>query len=248
MTYRPQLPKAFSPQLPKAFSLVELPAVGSTNDYAKGLAREGAAAFTIVWTHDQTAGKGRQGNSWTSVPGNLYMTMLLRPGTNAAQTGQLSFVAAVALAETLQELLPAAVQVNLKWPNDLLLNGKKSAGILLEAEEGWVVVGMGVNLTGAPEGAASLSDFGVKVSSGHVLERLAQRLKSLHDVWLQNGFAPVRSEWLRYAHNIGNTINVRLPKETFTAKFIGIDDAGALQVELQDGSRRQISSGEVFSA
>ena len=238
----------YKPQLPATFNLVELPAVGSTNDHAKQLARDGAPAFMIVCTHDQTAGRGRQGNSWTSVPGNLYMTILLRPGTPPAQTGQLSFVAAVALAETLLPLLPASARVSLKWPNDLLLNGKKAAGILLEAESGWVVIGMGVNITGAPEGAASLKDLGVKTSSGEVLEKLGNRLKSLYDIWRQNGFTPIRTEWLRHAHNIGQPINVRLPKETFSATFVGIDEAGALQVELPDGSRRQISSGEVFNA
>lgn len=236
------------PQLPQAFTLLELPAIGSTNDHAKKLAREGAAAFTIVWTHDQTAGRGRQGNSWTSVPGNLYMSLLLRPGTPPVQTGQLSFVAAVALAETLQEVLPSSARLGLKWPNDLLLNGKKAAGILLEAENGWVVIGMGVNIAGAPEGAISLKDLCVETSSGAVLEKLSLRLKSLYDLWLQNGFAPVRAEWLRHAHNIGQPINVRLPRETFSATFVGIDEAGALQVELPDGSSRQISSGEVFSA
>jgi len=146
----------YQPQLPPHFTLVELPAVGSTNDYAKDLARKGQSAFTVVWTHDQTAGKGRQGNTWTSIPGNLYMTMILRPGVNAERTGQLSFVAAVALAETLKEFLPSSAQITLKWPNDLLLNGKKAAGILLETEAGgakpvdWVVIGMGVNVTGAP--------------------------------------------------------------------------------------------------
>ena len=81
-----------------------------------------------------------------------------------------------------------------------------------------------------------------------MLEILALLLKMLYDLWAKNGFAPIRAEWLRHAHNIGGQINVRLPKESFAGKFIGIDDAGALQVELQDGTRRQISSGEVFSA
>lgn len=238
----------YTPQLPADFRLVELPSIGSTNDFAKNLARDGAPAFTIVWTHEQTAGRGRQGNSWTSIPGNLYMSMLLRPATPAGVTGQLSFVAAVALAETLTSLLPPAAQLALKWPNDILLGGRKAAGILLEAESDWVVIGMGVNVAGAPDGAASLSSLGVAAESGQVLEILALRLKMLYDLWAKNGFAPIRAEWLRHAHNIGGQINVRLPKESFAGKFIGIDDAGALQVELQDGTRRQISSGEVFSA
>ena len=84
--------------------------------------------------------------------------------------------------------------------------------------------------------------------AGQVLEKLSLRLKSLYDIWLKKGFEPIRAEWLRYAHNIGATINVRLPKETFSGKFIGLDVSGALQLEMQDGSRKDISSGEVFTA
>lgn len=237
-----------APQLPQGFDLVALSSVDSTNNHAKSLARGGAAAFTVVTAKEQTAGRGRQGNTWTSCPGNLYMSVVLRPDLDAASTGQISFLAAVALAEALQEWLPDAVDMKLKWPNDLLLNGKKAAGILLEAESDWLVVGIGVNVAGAPEGAASLKDFGVMADSGAVLEKLCQRLKSLYDVWKKSGFEPVRGEWLRYAYNIGQTINVRLPKETFAGKFVGIDGAGALQVELQDGSLRHVSSGEVFAA
>ena len=245
----------YKPQLPPPLNLIELDTIGSTNDHAKSLARNAYPHGTVVWAHEQTMGRGRQGNSWVSIPGNLFMTMILRPDKNAALSGQLSFVAAVALAETLKEWLPPTVQIALKWPNDLLLNGKKAAGILLESEMNgvrsvdWIVVGIGVNCAGAPEGAVGFQDFGITdVQAGQVLEKLAVRLKSLYDIWLKKGFEPIRAEWLRYAHNIGATINVRLPKDTFSGKFIGIDTSGALQLEMPDGTRRDISSGEVFTA
>lgn len=238
----------YKPQLTPAFNLVELSSVGSTNDHAKQLARSGYPAFTTVWAHDQTAGKGRQGNSWTSVAGNLYMSVLLRPAATAAQNGQLSFLAAVALAETVKEFMPKPSQIAMKWPNDLLLNGKKAAGILLETEGDWVVMGIGVNVAGAPDGAASLRDFGADAQSGHVLEKLVTRLKDFYDLWVKSGFAPIRSQWLHYAHNIGMTIQVRMPNETFSGKFLGIDDAGALEIEMPDGAKRTVCSGEVFAA
>jgi BirA family transcriptional regulator, biotin operon repressor / biotin---[acetyl-CoA-carboxylase] ligase len=244
----------YKPQLTPPVSLIELESIGSTNDHAKKLAKNGYPAFTVVWAHAQTQGKGRQGNTWLSLPGNLFMTMILRPDKNASVSGQLSFVCAVALAETMKEFLPQNVQISLKWPNDLLLNGKKAAGILLESEMdgvrsvSWIVAGIGVNVAGAPEGAVGFQDFGITgVEAGQVLEKLSVRLKSLYDIWQKKGFDPIRAEWLRYAHNIGATINVRLPKETFTGKFIGIDNAGALQLEMEDGSLRDVSSGEVFT-
>ncbi|MEZ0225264.1 MAG: biotin--[acetyl-CoA-carboxylase] ligase [Alphaproteobacteria bacterium] len=244
----------YKPQLPPPLSLVELESVGSTNDHAKQLARNGYPHGTIVWAHQQTAGRGRQGNTWTSMPGNLFMTMILRPEKNAAVTGQMSFVSAVALAETLKEWVPPSVTVALKWPNDVLLGGKKAAGILLEADSsgvhdvGWMIVGIGVNITAAPDGAACLKDFGHGgLEAGLVLEKLAKRLKTLYEIWRKTGFDLIRNEWMGYAHNIGATINVRLPRETISGKFIGIDTSGALQLEMQDGSRKDISSGEVFS-
>ncbi len=244
----------YKPQLPPPLSLIELESIGSTNDHAKRLAKNGYPAGTVVWARAQTSGRGRQGNTWLSLPGNLFMTMILRPDKNASVAGQLSFVAAVALAETLREFLPQNVQIALKWPNDVLLNGKKAAGILLESEMNgvraidWIVVGIGVNVAGAPEGAVGFQDFGVTgVEAGQVLEKLSIRLKSLYDIWQKKGFEPIRAEWLRYAHNIGVTINVRLPKETFSGTFIGIDTSGALQLEMDDGSRKDISSGEVFT-
>jgi BirA family biotin operon repressor/biotin-[acetyl-CoA-carboxylase] ligase len=245
---------AYKPQLPENIGLVELAAVGSTNDHARQLARNGYPAGTVVWAHDQTAGRGRQGNSWTSYAGNLYMSMIFRPDVNASLAGQFSFLAALALAETLQEWLPHSTGIALKWPNDVLLNGKKAAGILLETEaQGlrpvpWIVVGMGVNVRGAPEGAVSFLDFGIDdIEAGQVLEKLAARLMALQGVWQKNGFAPIREGWLKYAHNIGGSINVRLPKETLKGMFLGIDESGALELELEDGTRRTIASGEVYA-
>lgn len=237
-----------------AGNLIEKAETGSTNDDAKALARAGCPAGTVVWAHRQTAGRGRQGNDWTTLDGNLFMTLVLRPDTDAVGAGQLSFVAAVALAETLREVLPLSANVSLKWPNDVLLDGKKAAGILLETESApggkmeWVVIGIGLNLRAAPQGAASLADYGALLSAASALEKLHARLISLYDVWVRHGFDPIRDAWLRHAAHIGNTINVRLPHENFKATFIGIDPRGALQVEMPDGTRRDIASGEVFAA
>lgn len=232
---------------PQIKNLVELDSVASTNDYAKDMARNGVAEGTVVWAQEQTSGRGRQGNNWVSNRGNLFTSIILRPGKQPLEAGQISFVAAVALAETLKDLLPASVPVALKWPNDVLLQGKKSAGILIESEEGFIIVGIGVNVAHAPEGAGSLQAFGVAADAGLVLEKLANRLISLYGLWQKQGFGPIRDSWLGFAHNIGNTINVRLPRETFAGKFIGIDATGALQVEMQDGTQRNIASGEVFN-
>lgn len=242
MTYKPDIPH-----------LTELKATGSTNSHAANMARGGCPEGTLVWAHEQTAGKGRQGNTWTSFPGNLYMSMVFRPETDAMTAAQLSFVAALSLAETLSDILPPTAAVAVKWPNDILVGGGKIAGILLESESGgaakaeWTIAGIGVNIAGAPEGAASLKDFGVEVEAGRVLELLWNRLSLTYNVWRLSGFEPVREGWLRYAAHIGQQINVRMPGETFAGKFLGIDHQGVLEVEAQDGNIRRISSGEVFA-
>lgn len=244
---------SYKPALSLPMNLVELPSVGSTNDYAKQLAKKGAASGTVVWAHEQTAGRGRQGNSWVSVPGNLFMSMILRPRTGSAHVGQLSFLSAVALANVLESMLPATAQVQLKWPNDLLINQKKAAGILLESEgQGahplvWVVVGIGVNITGAPENAVSLHDIGPKVyEAGHILEFLAKEIQLLVRHWEADGFEPIRAAWLKRAYKLGEPITARLAKETLTGTFDGLDATGALLLKLPDGSQKVISSGEVF--
>jgi BirA family biotin operon repressor/biotin-[acetyl-CoA-carboxylase] ligase len=229
--------------------IIELKKTDSTNDHAKQLAREGAASGTVVWAHEQTAGRGRQGNTWVSIPGNLFMSMIIRPQISAEHFGQLSFLSAVALANVLEKIIPALAQINLKWPNDLLINQKKAAGILIETEgkAPWAVVGIGVNVSSAPPGAISLSDIGVKTHSAReILELLAQEMQVLVQAWEKTGFAPIRAAWLERAYKHGEEITARLPKETLKGIFKGIDPAGALQLQMTNGIVKTINSAEVF--
>ena len=242
-----------TPILPPPLKLVELGTVGSTNDHAKNLAKNGYPAWTAVWAHEQTQGRGRQGNVWSSLPGNLFMSVLLRPKTSAARIGQLSFLCGVAVANVLESFLPAGNAVHLKWPNDVLLNGKKLAGILLETEHQgvqttpWVVAGIGVNITDAPAGAVSLRHVGVtSYDAGHLLEFICTELYMLVKKWEKGGFQDIRQAWLSRAWKLGEPISARLPKETLTGTFEGLDQMGSLLLRMQDGSERMIVSGEVY--
>jgi len=244
----------YKPALPAPLTLVELATVGSTNDHARQLAKNGYPSGVVVWAHEQTAGKGRQGNSWVSDPCNLFMSIILRPKVNAVQLGQLSLLTGVALANILTSIAPSTIRIQLKWPNDLLINRKKLAGILVETESQglhrvpWVVIGIGVNVVSAPDNAISLYDMGIKThEAGHVLELLAIEIQTLAGQWERDGFEPVRTAWLKHAYNLGETITVRLPKETLSGTFDGLDRTGALLVTLADGSPKVISSGEVFA-
>lgn len=230
-----------------------LASVDSTNTRAKEMAASGAPEGTLIAAREQTAGRGRHGNSWQSMEGNLFASVILRPDISAADVGQLSFLIAVALAQTLKEILPADTDMGLKWPNDILINGRKCAGILLESEGGsngalpWVVAGMGVNLAAAPEGAVSLPQAGApSIAPEAFLELFEPVLAQWYDRWQAEGFAPVQAAWSMHAMNHGRPIRVRLTREELTGVFEGIDIHGALRLRLSDDTLRLISSGEVY--
>lgn len=236
------------PVLPDGWTLVALETVGSTNDEAARLAESGAAEGTVVWAREQTGGRGRRGRRWSSPVGNLYSSTILRPECAAAQAAELGFVAALAVAD----MVPAGRQVRVKWPNDVLVDGGKIAGILLEsavADGGrvlHVVAGIGVNVGFAPQlpdmrypGAA----LGGTVESA--LETLAAALARRLAEWRREGFATVRAAWLAQAGPLGAEVDVKLGEGLVRGRFAGLDREGALLLDTADGPRR-IVSGELL--
>ena len=245
------------PQLPESIELIHLACVESTNDTAKQLAANGAKGGTLVWADEQTRGRGRGGHEWHSPLGNLYSTIILRPGKPAKETAGLSFIAALAIGDAVQELLPQNATLSLKWPNDVLIDGKKVAGILLESatvvddDVKWVVVGCGVNIANYPElqgnGATSLANVGCeKVNIGCLLESYIQHLFFWEKQWQVSGFSPIRTAWLQRATGIGKRVRVRLSADNFEGLFTDMDASGALLLELPDGRVRRVTAGDVF--
>lgn len=233
---------------------VRLGAVGSTNDAARRLIAEGAADGTVVTATEQTAGRGRRGNTWASPPGNLYLSAILRPAAPASVLGQLGFVAAVALAETLAPLLGAGHTVALKWPNDVLVDDRKIAGILLECETAgatvrWVIVGIGVNVANGPAvarvPATTLAALEIAITPEALAVGLIDALFAWRSVWQCDGFAPIRAAWLARAIGVGAIIRVNLERDSFEARFAALDDSGALVAELPGGARRLVAAGDV---
>jgi len=224
--------------------IIEFNEIDSTNVYAKEKAEEGVVENVVIWAHRQTAGRGRQGNTWNSPEGNLYMSVILKLEVDKKHIGQLSFLASVALANVLSNLLDRTHKINLKWPNDVLLNEKKLAGILVETEANadWAVIGIGVNVKLAPEGAVCLKDVGVDIEVKDLLDKLLEQIQLLK----RQDFKDIREIWLKHAYKINEEIKARLPKETLHGIFRGIDEEGVLLLELKDGTIRKINSGEVF--
>lgn len=245
-----------APELPSAYRLVALDKVGSTNDEAKRLAGEGAEDGTLVWAREQTAGRGRHGRTWVSPPGNLYLSLVLRPDCAPAEALGLGFAAAVALGTALGSVVPPMTELRYKWPNDVLLNGAKVAGILMESaptSDGmldWLVLGLGVNVDHYPDDtetkATSLAVEGGKVPVEEVLELFCRQFLTWADRWLNGGFAPVRKAWLLHASGLGERIEVRLNGETLEGVFEDLDEHGALILKLDDGTKRVVNYGEIF--
>lgn len=244
-------------RLPPSYRVVAYGAVGSTNIEAASLAREGALDGTVVWASEQTAGRGRSGRAWTSPPGNLYLSLILRPGCPPSRAAQLSFLPALALGDALAELLPAGPEIRFKWPNDVLLDGAKVAGILLEAEGTaearvrWVILGMGVNLRDHPpdtETAATdvLAATGTALAPERALEALLAAIDRWRGRWEADGFAPLREAWLARAKGLGEPIRVRLPRTTLQGRFAGLDHDGALLLDTGEATPIRIGAGDVF--
>ena len=239
--------------LPPAYRLVALDGVDSTNEKAKQRARDGAEEGTLVWARMQKQGRGRRGSAWASPPGNLYLSLILRPEAPQARHGELGFVAALAVGETIGAFVPPLVELRYKWPNDVLVSGKKASGILLESESGadWLVLGVGINVAHAPPGtetpATSLREEGAgEVPLEDVLDRFARGFLVWANRWLDDGFAQIRDDWLRRAQGLGERIRVRLPSETLEGRFADLDPSGALVLDT-DAGRRLVTAGEVFA-
>jgi len=247
-----------NPLIPEPFNLIALDTVGSTNTEAKRRADEGIGAapnYTLVWAKEQVAGKGRRGRSWTSPPGNLYTSIILRPDAPVTDLSAYSFIAAVAVIEALDGFAPASHQIRCKWPNDVLVNGKKVAGILMETASGegnnakWLVVGMGLNVETHPQATAfpatSLSAEGWDASLEVILARYCERFLHWSRKWEVEGFDTVRRSWLAHCIGQGEPIRVRLGDVDVTGVFEDLDETGALVVN-EAGTRRHITAGDVF--
>lgn len=216
------------------------------------LARSGTAEGIWLRAERQTGGRGRQGRVWASPPGNFYGSTLvrLRPGDPPAAT--LALVAAVALEEVVRVYVATQdiARLRIKWPNDLLLDGAKLSGILLERAEDAVVVGIGVNLAHHPVDldppATSLAEHGGAPDPRDFAETLAEAFARWLGLW-RGALGPVRTRWLERAHPSGTALAARLPDGSASdGLFAGLDVDGALLLRLADGTTRVIHAGDVF--
>lgn len=231
----------------------------STNAEARRRAEAGETGPLFITAAVQTAGRGRRGRAWDTSRGNLASTLLLTTDATPGQAAQLSFVAAFAIRDLAAAFVPESL-VRMKWPNDVLVDGRKLSGILIESGRNasgalWLAIGMGVNLAHAPSTverpatsiAAHLkAGIAAPPTPEEALAVLSTAFVRTAGAWARAGFEPLRDAWMKAAAGMGQPCVARLDAEQVEGVAEGLDRDGALLLRLPDRSLRRISAGDVF--
>ena len=216
------------------------------------MARVGQGAPEGLWlrARRQSGGRGRLGRQWESPEGNLYCSTLVRTGPHDPPAHSLAFIAALAVHDLIAPYCADGVAV-LKWPNDILLDGAKACGMLLESTDGAVVVGIGLNVAFAPEipnrQTAALNQYAVHSlpELGIMMHDLASHFAQRLHQWRNWPMERIYTAWSERSHPLGTPLNVALDDETVHGEYAGLGDDGALRLRLADGSFRTIYAGDV---
>lgn len=229
--------------------IVWFDSIDSTNAEARRRALAGERGPLWIAARQQTQGRGRRGRAWETAPGNLAATRLCAWTRPPAEAAGVSFVAALAVAE-LAETYVAPSLVRLKWPNDVLLEGKKLSGILVESGDGWIAVGIGVNLNTSPSNverpAISLASRAAPPPPELALDDLVGSFERWFGVWGEQGLEPVLDAWRARAAGIPGPCTVRLASGALEGQAEGLDSDGSLLLRLGGGELRRITAGDVF--
>ncbi len=241
------------------YALRHVPSIGSTSATLMQDALNGAAGPVWLVADEQVEGKGRRGRFWHSPKGNLYASLLLIDPAPAEHVAQLSFVLALALRDAVSQIAEAqgvtGLQIEVKWPNDLMINGKKCAGLLLEGgmtgQSRFVVIGMGVNLSFHPDQsnhpASDFAALGLNTSTAHFFAFLSDAVAQRISQW-EGGrnFAQIRADWLAHAYKMGQVMRINANAESYEARLEGVDPTGGLIVDHM-GRQRIVTAGEIFN-
>lgn len=250
------------PDLPPGYCLEIFDRLDSSNSQARTLAASGAADKTLVWAREQLSGRGRQGRQWSSPPGNLYLSQVVKTDLPVAQLPLFGFVAALAIADMARHLLSpyrAMVDIHLKWPNDVLINGGKLAGILIESTElpsgtgtaqSQLIVGTGINIASAPDlpdrkTTALNAVAGRDIMVSEALVCFVHRWQTWRQCLEKEGFAPLRTAWLDQTCPPGTVLSVRQNKAHINGLFRDLADDGSLLLETAQGVIQSVRFGDV---
>ena len=234
----------------------------STSDLARAAAREGAPAGSAFMLGEQTAGRGRQGRKWSSQRGGMYVSVLLYPSRSVNSWFALSFATALAIYDVVKTHLTEQIlqhdadlpipAIGLKWPNDVLVNNRKVAGILLEARGDSLIIGSGVNIDAIdpidqnPYPPIAFGDFsGILPGPKQLAESYLKRLQFYYDLWERDGFGPIRELWLRKALHMKQIISVHVADQKIIGTCSDLLDDGGLVLLDEYGTSHHITTGDV---
>ncbi|WP_417448981.1 biotin--[acetyl-CoA-carboxylase] ligase [Kordiimonas sp.] len=230
---------------------------GSTNAVAATFAQQGEGGPIWVIAGQQSAGRGSRGREWTSKSGNLYASLLLRPNLEPKDLTALPFIAALAVRDVFIAHGAPADEVRCKWPNDVLIGGRKASGILIEssAKSGgkldYVIIGIGLNIAFYPEGvqfhATSLSEVvGKELAVRPVFESLSQSLFERLTTWNTADFRPIAQDWSTVAWGLGKHCTIKTVTESFSCVPERLAEDGGIVVRLDDGQEKRLYAGDIF--
>lgn len=222
--------------------------VKSTQDILKQRVQSGASEGLVIRADEQSGGYGRHGRAWVSAPGNVYCSFLLKPDCKIRDVGQLALVIGVSLAQAVRGLVQTPDQVSLKWPNDVLIGGKKCAGILIETDgAGHVMIGIGLNIVAAPDIGTPLNAYSDReISADEAFDKLLEQIALCYNQWIVGDFDDVRAAWLELGHKEGTPVSVKIGERTMSGTFYDLDITGAMVLRTPDGEIKTITAGEVF--
>jgi BirA family biotin operon repressor/biotin-[acetyl-CoA-carboxylase] ligase len=239
------------------YNLIMFDEIDSTNLEARRLIESGIDNDFVIVSSKQTNGRGRRGKEWVSDEGNLYLSLILRPYGKPYTFCQLSFITAIALYDAITALsreYQKPIDLKLKWPNDILVNGAKISGILLEyieyAEKEYIVIGLGVNVQNAPknlnQNTSSIAEiFGDMIDVNDILGIFMSNFHKYYRRWQMDGFAQLRRLWLSRAHRIGEIITISNDNLRISGAFKDINNQGAIRLKLASGQISIIHEGSI---
>ncbi len=241
----------------KRFKLITFGEIDSTNSEALRLAKSSVAENHVIWAESQTGGRGRYGRIWNSELGNLYMSILLQSDEFLHEQSQLSFVASLSVYEAIKTMVEEqniALNMRLKWPNDILIDSAKVSGILLESikynNSQYLVIGIGINVNDAPvlqdRKTTSLCEVNLGSSVIGVLDSVMNSFMTYYDLWRNEGFLKIRELWLERSYRPGEMITFSDGANVIEGSFIDIDANGSIRLKLSSGQIYTNNSGEVF--
>ncbi|WP_284346697.1 biotin--[acetyl-CoA-carboxylase] ligase [Rickettsia endosymbiont of Oedothorax gibbosus] len=241
----------------KKYKLLVFDTIDSTSCEAIRMAKSCPDCSYVILAKNQTKSRGRNNKIWHSNLGNLHVSILLKHQINLSYLPQLSFVMAIVVYKTITSLTASSVNsIKLKWPNDILINGKKVSGILLESisinNNNYIIISIGINIKESPlniqQLATNLSDENIEVKdTGYLLDILMINFEKYFSRWKEQGFSKIRQYWLRNAYKLGEMVSVNDGNTKILGIFKDIDENGGIRIQLEDGKIVTLCSFEILN-